>query len=100
MEQSWHIKYYKGLGTNTAVEAKEYFQQHGKHTVTFAWDDTAADALDLGFDKTKADARKEWLATPPDRNALAGGATLRMTDFVNHDLWACGSPSSLKTTAL
>ena len=36
--KEWSIKYYKGLGTNTAAEAKQYFQQADKHTIAFEWD--------------------------------------------------------------
>ena len=47
--EQWAIKYYKGLGTNTSAEAKQYFQQHEKHTVAFEWDgNAAAEAIDLG----------------------------------------------------
>lgn len=30
-----HVKYYKGLGTNTAVEGREYFRALGRHRKTF-----------------------------------------------------------------
>jgi DNA topoisomerase II len=30
-EATWSIKYYKGLGTSTAKEAKEYFSQLATH---------------------------------------------------------------------
>mmetsp|Transcript_1121 Transcript_1121/g.1017 ORF Transcript_1121/g.1017 Transcript_1121/m.1017 type:complete len:99 (+) Transcript_1121:53-349(+) len=29
--KNWKVKYYKGLGTSTDKEAKEYFQQINKH---------------------------------------------------------------------
>ncbi len=29
--KQWRIKYYKGLGTSTTEEAKEYFRDLGKH---------------------------------------------------------------------
>jgi DNA topoisomerase-2 len=31
----WKIKYYKGLGTSTAKEAKEYFTKISKHQIEF-----------------------------------------------------------------
>ena len=56
----WKIKYYKGLGTSTGKEFKEYFQN--KNIVTFKYsEDTSTAALDLVFDKSMADDRKEWL---------------------------------------
>lgn len=56
----WKIKYYKGLGTSTGKEFKEYFQN--KNIVTFKYNkDTSKAALDLVFDKSMADDRKDWL---------------------------------------
>ena len=33
----WHVKYYKGLGTSTAAEAKAYFQAMEDHRLYFDW---------------------------------------------------------------
>jgi DNA topoisomerase II len=33
----WKIKYYKGLGTSSAKEAKEYFAEIAYHTVDFQY---------------------------------------------------------------
>lgn len=35
--QGWAIKYYKGLGTSDAKEAKEYFADIDDHRKTFVW---------------------------------------------------------------
>ncbi|KAG0474644.1 hypothetical protein HPP92_014330 [Vanilla planifolia] len=35
----WSIKYYKGLGTSTSKEGKEYFQDLQKHKKDFFWTD-------------------------------------------------------------
>merc|ERR1719393_400008 len=35
--RGWHIKYYKGLGTSTAAEAKEYFKDMEQHRLDFEW---------------------------------------------------------------
>jgi DNA topoisomerase-2 len=34
----WDIKYYKGLGTSTSKEAKEYFAALDDHRKTFVWE--------------------------------------------------------------
>lgn len=34
----WDIKYYKGLGTSTSKEAKEYFSALDDHRKTFVWE--------------------------------------------------------------
>ena len=58
--KSWKIKYYKGLGTSTGKEFKEYFEQ--KKIVGF--DHTGQEsikAIDMVFNKKRADDRKDWL---------------------------------------
>ena len=63
---TWQTKYYKGLGTSTASEAREYFKNLqvldyiNKDTVDET-DTKDSKALVLAFKKTEADARKEWI---------------------------------------
>jgi len=56
----WTIKYYKGLGTSTAEEAKDYFRDM-KVTEYVYTGQTSDDNLDLAFNKKRADDRKAWL---------------------------------------
>ena len=59
---TWNIKYYKGLGTSTGREFREYFEH--KKIVDFAHTGEPSDnAIDLVFNKKRADDRKEWLST-------------------------------------
>ena len=58
---SWKVKYYKGLGTSTASEAKSYFSNLGTHEVDFHWNDNTDNVLDLAFSKKRVDDRKDWL---------------------------------------
>ena len=59
---TWAIKYYKGLGTSTGREFREYFEH--KKIVDFAHTgEPSDDAIDLVFNKKRADDRKEWLST-------------------------------------
>jgi DNA topoisomerase-2 len=56
----WTIKYFKGLGTSTAVEFKEYFAN--KKIVDFAYSgDVSDDTIDKIFNKKRPDDRKLWL---------------------------------------
>ena len=56
------IKYYKGLGTSTSKEAREYFSNLSKHVISFKYQGASDDtAIDLAFSKTKADDRKKWI---------------------------------------
>lgn len=59
---TWNIKYYKGLGTSTGREFREYFEH--KKIVDFAYTgEPSDDAIDLVFNKKRADDRKEWLSS-------------------------------------
>ena len=58
--KGWKIKYYKGLGTSTAKEFKEYFRD--KKEVYFRYSGIGCDdAIDKVFNKKRADDRKDWL---------------------------------------
>ncbi|MDC0142001.1 toprim domain-containing protein [bacterium] len=55
----WKIKYYKGLGTSTSKEFREYFKD--KRVVHFDFSEDCKNAIDLVFNKKRSDDRKEWL---------------------------------------
>ena len=58
--KGWNIKYYKGLGTSTGKEFREYFEK--KKIVGFEHNGQQSDnAIDMVFNKKRADDRKEWL---------------------------------------
>ena len=58
--KGWKVKYYKGLGTSTAKEFKEYFQE--KKMVLFKHSGKDSDdSIDMVFNKKRADDRKDWL---------------------------------------
>jgi DNA topoisomerase-2 len=57
--QGWNLKYFKGLGTSTATEFKEYFSN--KKIVDFQHDDHSDDTVDMVFNKKRAEDRKTWL---------------------------------------
>jgi len=58
---NWHTKYYKGLGTSTGKEFKEYFE-HKKMVAFVHTGEVSNDRLDMAFNKKRADDRKEWLS--------------------------------------
>jgi DNA topoisomerase-2 len=85
--RGWKTKYYKGLGTSTATEAREYFAQMNE--VEFVWDDTADVTLDLAFNKKRSDDRKQWLKTydrSRNLNVKSGGEKVGYSRFVNDEL--------------
>ncbi|KAI9089602.1 DNA topoisomerase [Phlyctochytrium arcticum] len=87
-DRGWTIKYYKGLGTSTAADAKKYFSNMAAHMKPFARArDDDRQLIELAFSKKRADDRKEWLAN------LAAGTFIDHTvkeipinDFVNREL--------------
>src|SRR5210317_1579962 len=91
-KSGWKIKYYKGLGTSTSAEAREYFKKIQDLTVKFDADTMTDDSIILAFDKKKADARKAWLleSTAKEANQLeipyGDVKQLNITDFVHKDL--------------
>ena len=65
--KGWNTKYYKGLGTSSSKEAKEYFTD--LKVANYKWTDETNDAINLAFKKDLADDRKEWLRNY-DKNGI------------------------------
>ena len=85
-ESGWNIKYYKGLGTSDAKEAKEYFKEMKR--VKYIWNDKPSEeCLDLAFNKKRADDRKDWLSKYDRQNILDYTISeVTYEDFVHKDL--------------
>jgi len=64
--KGWKLKYYKGLGTSTGKEFREYFEN--KKLVCFSRTEKSDDSIDMVFNKKRADDRKDWLKLY-DRNS-------------------------------
>lgn len=96
--RGWSIKYYKGLGTSTAAEARDYFTS--MNVVRFAWDEGSDVCIDLAFNKKRADDRKEWLATYDRERVLeipAGGTEVTYTRFINDELIHFSNADNLRS---
>ena len=91
-QPGWRIKYYKGLGTSTSAEAREYFRIIQDLTVKFNVDVMTDDSVVLAFDKKKADDRKTWLLESTAKEAkdlevpYGKIKQLEITDFIHKDL--------------
>lgn len=60
--RGWIIKFYKGLGTSTDAETKEYLSDLQTHQIRFTYDgDGDADVIDMAFSKKRVEDRKDWL---------------------------------------
>jgi len=82
----WVVKYYKGLGTSTSKEAKEYFSDLDRHIISFADDTTRKDALSLAFSKKRANDRKRWVSEHDGSGRTYEMDTLTISEFIHKDL--------------
>lgn len=87
---AWTTKYYKGLGTSTAKEGKEYFRDLGRHMVTFEPSEGTHGALEKAFHKDRTTERKAWLSATSvatlEQEVETVGATQTIPHFVNDQL--------------
>jgi DNA topoisomerase-2 len=93
----WSVKYYKGLGTSTPEEAREWFQKLTE--IHYEWDDNSDESISLAFHKKRSDDRKEWLAGyDPKRllNAGAGGQ-IPYSRFIHDELIHFSNADNLRS---
>ena len=97
---SWKIKYYKGLGTSTSREAKDYFVDIDDKLIHYFFSSAVEsihpkpkkieeddDAITLAFEKSRADDRKEWLKHyDKDSIITYEEKKVRYKDFINREL--------------
>ena len=80
----YNVKYYKGLGTSTPQEAKEYFKDF--KLITYHYDDEAITNIDKAFNKVRANDRKQWLGDYDNRVIDLGQYSVSFSDFIDKDL--------------
>ena len=82
----WTIKYFKGLGTSTSIEFKEYFAN--KKFVDFEYSGAGSDQIiDKIFNKKRADERKTWLEQYDKHSYLNTSLpSVKYEDFVDKEL--------------
>lgn len=82
----WTIKYFKGLGTSTANEFKEYFAN--KKIVEFIHNmEPSDDAIDKVFNKKRTDDRKGWLEHYDKHSYLnTSHKTAKYEEFIDREL--------------
>ena len=81
----WTIKYFKGLGTSTSVEFKEYFAN--KKIVDFVYNEITDDTIDKIFNKKRPEDRKVWLENY-DKSAFldTSKSNVSYPEFINDDM--------------
>ncbi len=84
--KGWNIKYYKGLGTSTSKEFKEYFAH--KKIVYFNHDGISSDnIIDMVFNQKRSEERKKWLAVYDKDSYLdTNNTSVSYGDFINKEL--------------
>jgi DNA topoisomerase-2 len=83
---AWTIKYYKGLGTSTAKEFKEYFASPRCVDFHYTGDDSD-EVVDKVFNKKRADERKTWLEQYDKTSYLnTSTPTVPYRDFIDREL--------------
>ena len=81
----WNIKYFKGLGTSTSAEFKEYFAN--KKIVNFVHTDQSDDMIDKIFNKKRTDDRKRWLSDyDKDSYLNTSKKDVHYEEFINQEL--------------
>ena len=82
---TYKVKYYKGLGTSSAQEAREYF---GKLKMNqYIHTELTDQSMNLAFSKLEADNRKDWLKQY-DMNVILDHTVehVPIPDFINKEL--------------
>ena len=84
--KGWTVKYFKGLGTSTAKEFKQYFADMKTVFFTHSGKD-CSNAVDLVFNKKRADDRKDWLRKY-DKNAVldANKKNITYESFIDREM--------------
>jgi DNA topoisomerase-2 len=82
----WTIKYFKGLGTSTSAEFKNYFEN--KKIVDFVYSGNSSDdMIDKIFNKKRADDRKTWLENYNKNSYLdTNRPSVNYEEFINQEM--------------
>ena len=83
--KGWTIKYFKGLGTSTSKEFKEYFAH--KKIVDFMYQQASDDHIDKVFNKKRPDDRKTWLENYDKKAYLdTSKSSVHYEEFINREM--------------
>jgi DNA topoisomerase II len=92
----WLIKYYKGLGTSNATEAKEYFKNLKMNNYIFNED--TDESMNLAFNKKLSDSRKQWLYNFSEENILDhNNSEVLIKDFIDKELIHFSNADTLRS---
>jgi DNA topoisomerase-2 len=85
---SYRTKYFKGLGTSTAAEARDALKDIDQKLIQFQQDDQCDEHMSLAFNTKRADDRKKWLMEryDPSSSIDRNERTVGVSDFINYEL--------------
>lgn len=88
VNSKYRAKHYKGLGTSTRQESKEYLRNWENKIITYHDEDgRTSGAIRLAFDPKKSDERKDWLLEYNPQEILSHLVKRVPTaDFINLEL--------------
>jgi len=96
--KGWKIKYYKGLGTSSAKEAKEYFKKFEENLIHYTDTEQTTEMVNLAFSKEKANARKTWLKQYNREEIIEQSQkVVPISDFVNKELIHFSNADNLRS---
>jgi DNA topoisomerase II len=95
----WHLKYYKGLGTSTDEEAKQWFEH--LHEIKYTWDGQTDETMSLAFSKKRADDRKAWLSqyNPQRQLVVAADGRVDYSRFIHDELIHFSNADNIRSLA-
>ena len=94
--KKWHIKYYKGLGTSSAKEAREYFKNMKMNN--YIYSDESDNSMELAFRKDNSDKRKQWLYNYDKNKILDHSKTeIKIESFINDELIHFSNADTLRS---
>lgn len=85
-ESGWKSKYLKGLGSSTSEDARQIFKELNVINYTYE-NKKSQEAIDLAFNKKRADDRKVWIANYNKDTVLDYKQTsVEYSEFINKEL--------------
>ena len=96
--QKWKVKYYKGLGTSNATEAKEYFRNLERNRIPFeCLTEQATPLIEMCFSKKKVQQRKQWISSYQQGTYMDFDVKkMSYDDFVNKEYIIMAVQSNLR----
>ena len=98
---NYKVKYYKGLGTSTAEESKEYFRNLQNNVIQII-DNNNEKSIQLAFAKDKVNERKNWLINYNPKNILQiePPTTINIDTFIHQELIHFSNYDNLRSIPL